>query len=1142
MKCIRSKSIETIILVLLITLLGQYSTGLFGQVFIDKLGPNIVPVDGDGVATPDYVSLSSFIIPAGNTPKVVVARLLVPSLAGLKFQIVPHTTVSCGSTNGRCPVEVEVGGGSVTIKESNTVNNLADVSAVSVSTITTAAGYAIVDVIINVAYVYNFTAAETWSLKVIQFSTPREYSGFIQVGDVLANVTVQVTQPKIHLESGVLDFGEIHVGIPDKNAPFLPVPIRNVGTATLQFNSTGVTDISPIFFTREGMLPPNLIPGQEIVNDFNNNANSPNSGLWVECKPGGLGNRNSSLTIDTNGGIETVELKAKGISLYGLMLMDVSTSMSYKPDEPKLFASPDPIEHNQRIWAAKQAGIEINNWIHDFTDGKAYFGLVTFPNSSMPSPPNYYIYSTIDQSQNNQSTINGAFAEQGSNGLKVTDNTPMKSGINAAFKNMNDRISNSNLQPNEADRPYLKQFILLLTDGYPYPENTERPTIPSDLTTIINNGIHICTVGYGAQGAGSVDWDLLKSIATETHGGYWTANSGAGTPFDLKKSFKNFLITQGLQNVKDPVGTIRRGVEKTHTVCIDKKAYGVSFVVDWNPAIDNGVILELITPDGRHITPSTQDISFHKGNTFAMYVLKGKWIRGGLGAGKWTLKVIGGNSLPSNVDTYYSYNVIVQSIMKMTPTFSKEFVHTGKDLLLEVELTGIDPNIRKRSRINIDYNIPKQSMGTWISSMKNFDTQWLVRPNHQEQVQVIDVESMPSGRSGSDKYKNYVPETIMGEPATMVQRKACALKYFTKHPFQNKRTKGTVQLYDDGTHGDKVAYDGVFSAHAPELRYDGIYDFFVRMFTAEESDTCVNRESLVNMYVPVYLNSELLGNQLELKPFLITPFFPPALQFPPYPKKGMIRKNVVFTPKDKFGNYWGPGHANEVTFKMKNAESLGPVVDNLDGSYIQVIEYKSGETPLVSVTASGVTSPEIKMKPSLPCYFGIKGGVNFANLSASGSTPVFDWNNKTGFCLGAFLTLNLSDYFALQPEAFFSRKGLKVDQITTNKTFNIDFIEAPVLLKFLLASRGNVSPSLFAGPFAAFKINDNITPAGGVPGIKTFDFGVTLGAGMDFALGSKLLVFDARYTRGLINIARVPAGTGITVKSKVFSFMIGIRF
>ena len=72
-----------------------------------------------------------------------------------------------------------------------------------------------------------------------------------------------------------------------------------------------------------------------------------------------------------------------------------------------------------------------------------------------------------------------------------------------------------------------------------------------------------------------------------------------------------------------------------------------------------------------------------------MYVIRGKRLRGGQGAGEWTLSLSGGDSIPNNNDTQYSYNVLVQSPVLTEPQFPKATLLTGMQFLMEMQLAGV---------------------------------------------------------------------------------------------------------------------------------------------------------------------------------------------------------------------------------------------------------------------------------------------------------------------------------------------------------------------------------------------------------------------------------------------------------------------
>ena len=55
--------------------------------------------------------------------------------------------------------------------------------------------------------------------------------------------------------------------------------------------------------------------------------------------------------------------------------------------------------------------------------------------------------------------------------------------------------------------------------------------------------------------------------------------------------------------------------------------------------------------------------------------------------------------------------------------------------------------------------------------------------------------------------------------------------------------------------------------------------------------------------------------------------------------------------------------------------------------------------------------------------------------------------------------------------------------------------------------------------------------------VKSFDFGVVFGGGLDFAAGSGSFVIDIRYTLGLTSVD--DSGFDADLKNKVFSASIG---
>ena len=109
--------------------------------------------------------------------------------------------------------------------------------------------------------------------------------------------------------------------------------------------------------------------------------------------------------------------------------------------------------------------------------------------------------------------------------------------------------------------------------------------------------------------------------------------------------------------------------------------------------------------------------------------------------------------------------------------------------------------------------------------------------------------------------------------------------------------------------------------------------------------------------------------------------------------------------------------------------------------------------------------------------FGLKGGVNFSNISISGGNSVTnpDTTTRTSFHLGGLVEVKLADKFALQPEIQYSSVGYKfaltgIEQGISYRgdvVDKIDYLSIPVLVKYFAAE----GFSLDFGPQVGFLIS-----------------------------------------------------------------------
>jgi hypothetical protein len=174
--------------------------------------------------------------------------------------------------------------------------------------------------------------------------------------------------------------------------------------------------------------------------------------------------------------------------------------------------------------------------------------------------------------------------------------------------------------------------------------------------------------------------------------------------------------------------------------------------------------------------------------------------------------------------------------------------------------------------------------------------------------------------------------------------------------------------------------------------------------------------------------------------------------------------------------------------------------------------------------------------------FGVKGGVNFANVGGTDAPP----NSKTltGFAAGGYLEISLPLLFTIQPEILYSQKGTTYDEnffgTNVKLTAKLNYLEIPVLVKYSFPVPV-VKPSLYAGPAMGILLSAKATAEAAGQSqeedIKSettsTDFGLVVGASANIAI----ITVDVRYTLGLTSLDKNGTTKGY---NRVFGIMIGI--
>lgn len=187
----------------------------------------------------------------------------------------------------------------------------------------------------------------------------------------------------------------------------------------------------------------------------------------------------------------------------------------------------------------------------------------------------------------------------------------------------------------------------------------------------------------------------------------------------------------------------------------------------------------------------------------------------------------------------------------------------------------------------------------------------------------------------------------------------------------------------------------------------------------------------------------------------------------------------------------------------------------------------------------------------LSAQVGMKAGVNFSTLSQKGADLLsLSWESYTGFTIGGFYTVGINNYLAFQPEIYYSRKGGKLEGSIAgflgSKSIDIDYLEIPLLLKLRFPTQSKISPSVFIGPYGAYKLSSGGTISilgyeleEGLIGITDSDFGLVFGGAIDYKVSNVSIILDIRYDLGLVNVGEPILGVENEIKTRSLIIMLG---
>jgi opacity protein-like surface antigen len=152
--------------------------------------------------------------------------------------------------------------------------------------------------------------------------------------------------------------------------------------------------------------------------------------------------------------------------------------------------------------------------------------------------------------------------------------------------------------------------------------------------------------------------------------------------------------------------------------------------------------------------------------------------------------------------------------------------------------------------------------------------------------------------------------------------------------------------------------------------------------------------------------------------------------------------------------------------------------------------------------------------------YGVRGGLTISNLDFD-DVPTMENKHRNSFYIGFFAEIGLSKTISLMPEIQFSPEGAKVEVL------NLDYIQAPVLIKFRLSEKIKFG----LGPQVGLKVHKE------GDGAKNFAYSGV--ANVEYKL-SHLLFADVRYNYGITDA--FDDKNSISAKNNCVQIGVGYKF
>lgn len=483
--------------------------------------------------------------------------------------------------------------------------------------------------------------------------------------------------------------------------------------------------------------------------------------------------------------------------------------------------------------------------------------------------------------------------------------TPIKAGIEFALDTQLDIGSSS--PDDKRDR-----IAILLSDGLHNKPSGDSPFDPdSAFSNNEKNFTQIRTVALGADGV--ADTALLAEISTAFNGGVAYANEAR---YNQTNSFSD-LLEAYLETLQAPL-TINQ-VPKVGSDYNPGAPDKLVFIGVWNTP-ENATDLTL-TLNGIAVDPSDYDSFVNTDIGYSAIVLDDP-----AQDGAWQLASTG----------VIQDNEFVLADLRILSRFliEQKLYAAGDPMLLQVSLhdngkpiLGVD--------VSVDAAIPGEGLGNYLSTVGDN-----CEPGEPTIPKIPQSDSgIKALVSNTNFFSNAsaVGATANGDPKT--GRYALSAYHFErcqKVGLDRGDLPGT-KLLDDGTQGDLLADDGIYSLSFANTDLEGSYNFRFFALGATDDGVKFGRMRATSQYVGIEPDEVSTAIDVQAGPMI----------------GEQASQLIFFLPRDAQGNYTGPGYNYKFKTSVSGGGLYGGIIDMQNGYYLQAVLYNpQGPDPVVTISTT----------------------------------------------------------------------------------------------------------------------------------------------------------------------------------------------